>query len=122
MKRNIFIILYLVLSVLIFGCFMGVTIGNLLFNIILALFVFKKDIINLTQYRTLTFITLLGANISSAYIALTDNYTAANLEGMLHLNFEVTTSMIWGLIVIGGLLLILINDLIITYIYVKQAK
>jgi len=40
--------------------------------------------------------------ISSAFLALRDPTTAANLEGMLRLNFEVTQGMIMALIVIGG--------------------
>ncbi len=42
------------------------------------------------------------ACIASATIALLDPYTAGNLEGMLGLSFDVTTSMIVALIIIGG--------------------
>lgn len=43
---------------------------------------------------------------SSAFLALRDPTTAANLEGMLRLNFEVTQGMIITLIAVGGLALL----------------
>ncbi len=39
---------------------------------------------------------------SSAFLALRDPTTAANIEGMLCLTFEVTQEMIIALIVVGG--------------------
>jgi hypothetical protein len=39
---------------------------------------------------------------ASAYLALRDPTTAANLEGMLRLQFDVTQGMIIALIVVGG--------------------
>lgn len=46
---------------------------------------------------------------ASATIALLDPYTAANLEGMLGLPFDVTTPMIVGLIVVGGAALLVMQ-------------
>jgi hypothetical protein len=46
---------------------------------------------------------------ASAFLALSDLYTAANLEGMFALNFKVTQPMIIGLIVIGGGVLLTLN-------------
>jgi len=48
-----------------------------------------------------TGVVLLGC-IASAVIALQDPYTAANLEGLLRLNFAVTQGMIVALILTGG--------------------
>jgi len=53
-----------------------------------------------TQLTT-TGVVLLGC-IASAVIALRDPYTAANLTGMLRLNFTVTQGMIVALILTGG--------------------
>jgi hypothetical protein len=39
---------------------------------------------------------------ASAIIALSDPYTAGNLEGMLGLRFPVTMPMIAGIILVGG--------------------
>ncbi len=39
-------------------------------------------------------------------LALTDPYTAGNLEGMLGLGFQVTQPMVLGLILVGGSMLL----------------
>ena len=46
---------------------------------------------------------------ASAFLALSDPYTTANLEGMFALNFEVTQPMIIGLIIGGGGILLVAN-------------
>lgn len=46
---------------------------------------------------------------TSAFLALRDPTTAANLEGMLRLPFEVTQGMIIALIVVGGLALLALH-------------
>jgi len=56
---------------------------------------------------TTTILTLIC--LASAFIALADPYTAANLQGMLALPFVVTHGMIIGLIIVGGGLLLLLN-------------
>jgi hypothetical protein len=43
---------------------------------------------------------------ASAWLAVNDRTTAANLEGMFRLGFHVTDGMIWGIILIGGALLL----------------
>ena len=49
---------------------------------------------------------LAVACTASATLALVDPYTAANLEGMLGLGFEVTRPMIVALIIVGGAVLL----------------
>jgi hypothetical protein len=46
---------------------------------------------------------------ASAYLALSDPYTASSLEGMFALNFKVTPSIILAIIVIGGGVLLALN-------------
>lgn len=43
----------------------------------------------------------------SAYFALKDPYTAANLEGMFNTSFQITNEMIYGLVIVGGIGLII---------------
>lgn len=47
--------------------------------------------------------------IASAVFALTSPSTPADLEGVLRLPFTVTTSMVWGLILVGGTGLLAVN-------------
>ena len=103
---------FLFYSVGIFGFFMGVPV----FNAALALpagFVtgsrLAAENADRTRswkvaQRTAWFTTGVLALIctASAFIALTDPYTAGNLRGMLGLGFEVTQGMVIGLILVGG--------------------
>jgi hypothetical protein len=50
--------------------------------------------------------------IASAFFALTSPSTPNDLRGMLGLKFEVTQSMVIGLIVIGGILLLAFNAIL----------
>ena len=43
---------------------------------------------------------------ASAVLALGDPYTAANLEGMFSLSFQVTVPMLAGTVLLGGALLL----------------
>jgi hypothetical protein len=50
--------------------------------------------------------------ISSGFLALVDNQAAGMIKEVLGLGFEVTKSMVWGIVLIGGLTLILANILL----------
>ena len=56
---------------------------------------------------------LLIICLSSAFIAITDPYTGANLQGMLNLSFEVTKPNILGVIIIEGALLLFIQNVLL---------
>jgi hypothetical protein len=100
-----------------FGFFMGVPVFNILMGSVAGWYIgrrmsihhnncdtFKRTLRN-TSIFCLSVMTLIC--IASATIALTDNSTAANLEGMLNLNFEVTQRMIIWIIIVGGLFLLI---------------
>jgi hypothetical protein len=118
--NNIFwVTVFLFYSVGFFGFFMGVPV----FNLVLAIpagFILgsrlasqRADKLSLgfAVRRAAGFTTIVLAFIcmASAIIALADPYTAANLQGMFRLPFDVTRGMIIGLIVIGGSLLLILN-------------
>jgi hypothetical protein len=58
------------------------------------------------------------------YSALNDSYTGDNIKGMLNLKFEVTNTIIWLIVLIGGFALLVIQHFltktIATYIYNKK--
>lgn len=103
-------------SICVFGFFMGVPIFNTALAIPAGLIIGRKlahqpvsaEEIKRLKLRTNLFITGVMAFIcvSSAFLALRDPTTAANLEGMLRLNFEVTRGMIIALIIVGGMALL----------------
>lgn len=112
-------IIYLFYSICFFGFFMGVPVFNLLLGIPAGVLAArrvkalrftpsqaKRHIIYASR-ASVFFIAL--ACLASAVIALSDSYTASNLEGMFQLPFSVTTSMIYIIIGLGGLLLLLLQ-------------
>jgi hypothetical protein len=104
---------YFILSLLIFGFFMGVPVFNIFAGILAGIYTGRKMKFQqktepefkrkLRQTCLFTCGTLLVICIASAMIALSDQYTGANLKGMLYLESKVTPDMIRGLIIYGGI-------------------
>jgi len=101
---------------------MGVPIFNLAVGFLGALYLSKRKVAELSakQYRLFSLVILLATFIGSAYLALTDTHTAANLEGMFSLNFSVTILHIWAMIIVGGALFLYLNDLVIRRTLTRQ--
>lgn len=107
---------YLTYSVGTLGFFMGVPAFNLLLGIPAGLLIggrlahagaAPEDARRQAkQASAFTTGVLAVACTASATLALADPYTAANLEGMLGLGFEVTRPMIVALIIVGGAVLL----------------
>lgn len=103
---------YLLYSVGALGFFMGVPALNLLLALPAGVLLggrlarqrASSDPVRRTARGASAFTTavLAAACVASAALALSDRYTASNLEGMLGLRFEVTQRMIVALIVAGG--------------------
>jgi hypothetical protein len=49
--------------------------------------------------------------VSSAVLALRESSICSQVKGMLHLPFDVTVGMVWGLILVGGSVLLLLSKL-----------
>jgi hypothetical protein len=71
---------------------------------------------------SVSLIILILFMIMSAIIALTDMCTADNIRGMLGLNFTVTHEMIYGIIIIGGIILFIIQYLCQYLIFINAEK
>ena len=113
---------------------MGVPVFNVLVGAAAGVYTGRKAKINGQDWRkfrevlkktaVLATFVLLAVCSFSAFAALVDNSTAANLQGMLHLGFEITRMMIWFLIVLGILALAgsyyLCNSVYITNIQVPN--
>lgn len=48
-------------------------------------------------------------SLASAFFALASPSTPADLQGMLRLNFSITPIMLWGVILVGGAILLVVN-------------
>lgn len=111
--------IYLFYSVGLFGMFMGVPVFNIGLAVPAGFFIgaylAHQDATRPQVQQTARHSSMVTTGIlalicgASAFVALIDPYTAANLEGLLGLNFTVTTLMIVGLIVIGGSLLLVLQ-------------
>lgn len=112
-------VLYIVYSIGIFGFFMGVPVFNVVPGILAGIYIGRKmrlfeqpiSIFRSELKKAAIFSALILVLICccSAWLALADPYTSANLQGMLKLGFEVTDTVIWLLIVIGGASLLLLQ-------------
>ena len=110
------IFIYLIYNVGVYGFFMGFPVFNALLGLAAGYYFGKRvcfrniksemhpKIINQVSLFTGLIMTLIC--ISSGFIALLDNYTGSTIQGMLGLDFEVTKSMVLGIILIGGVTLI----------------
>lgn len=117
------IAIYIAYSIGIFGFFMGVPVFNVVLGVAAGLYVGRKmkmknqtlDVYNreIKKAGRFSSAVLLFICACSAYIAINDPYTGANLKGMLNLNFEVTHLIIWMIIVIGGISLLLMQHFLL---------
>ena len=112
-------VVFLFCSVGLFGFFMGIPVFNALLAIPAGFVIgarLASENADRTRVQKMTWeITLFTTGIlfliciASAFFALTSSSTPDDLQGMLGLGFEVTQSMVIGLIVIGGILLLSVN-------------
>jgi len=126
------IAMYLFYNVLLFGFFMGFPVFNILMGVVAGIyighsFVFKKthrikDSVIIKNVSVFTGIVMILICISSAIIALAGNGVGKDLQSMLGLDFEVSEPMIWGIILIGGFLLISIQIIITKLSIIKTIK
>jgi len=126
------IAIYVIYNILVYGFFMGLP----LFNIFLGLFagyyfgnrIYYKNILNEKQSKIINQVSLFTGLImtliciSTGFIALTDESVGAAIKGMLGLNFNITKSMVWGIVLIGGFSLILSQILLTSFTIMKTIK
>lgn len=116
-------VIYLLYSVFLYGFFMGVPVFILCVGAVAGWYIGRRSHINgvdtpafdrlLRRTQLWCASVLLVACITSAYIALSDPYTAENLTGMLSLSFTLTQEMIWGIVLVGGAALLLIQAFLV---------
>jgi hypothetical protein len=112
MDLRLWMVIFFFYSICVFGFFMGVPLFNVALAIPTGLIIgrllahrsLSSDAERQLTLRANRFTTGVMAFIcvSSAFLALRDPTTAANLEGMLRLPFKVTQGMIITLILVGG--------------------
>lgn len=114
--------IYILYNVFVFGFFMGFPVFNVLLGLIAGNYFgnrivagklpSEKQSKQIKQVSIFTALIMALICISSAVIGLTDKFIGANIQGMLHLHFEITKPMIWAIVLVGGVSLIIVQYVI----------
>jgi hypothetical protein len=116
LKMPVLIVVYLFYNFGMFGFFMGVPIFHLFLGVIAGFYWSKRLIYNnntidykaeVLRISRFTSIVIGFVCLFSAIIALSSKSTPYDLKHMLHLQFDISQSILISLIIIGGVLLIL---------------
>lgn len=124
--------IYILYNVFVFGFFMGFPVFNVLLGLIAGNY-FGNRIVSgklpseiqskqIKQVSIFTALIMALICVSSAVIGLTDEYTGANIQGMLRLDFEVTQPMLWAIALVGGLSMIIVQYVITKWTIQKTIK
>lgn len=118
---------YLFYNFGVFGFFMGVPVFHPILGIFAALYwaqrikekstqdAFVKNEIN--KIILIATVVLVFVFSASAYFALNDPYTAGMVEHIFHLPFSVSTSMLVGIIIVGGIGLLVFQYLAMKFVF-----
>jgi len=120
LKPWVLIFVFAFYSIMVLGFFMGVPLFNVLLGILAGRFMtrvglykkFNSAKMNRLIHSTALISTLIlfGICLISAWVALKDPMdTAINLQGMFQLGFTVTSTMVLGLVLGGGVLLLVLQ-------------
>ncbi|NMC68210.1 MAG: hypothetical protein GYA61_08300 [Spirochaetales bacterium] len=122
-------LIYIVYNIFVFGFFMGFPVFNVLLGLLAGYYYANRicsNKIDPTRYKKLlnqvslfTGIIMTLVCISSGFLAIYNNGAAGMIQDLLGLPFEVTRSMLWMIVVIGGLVLVLITVLLTRFTMFK---
>lgn len=124
--------IYIVYNVFVYGFFMGLPVFNVFLGLLAGYYFGNRICFNkvesekyaklVNQVSLFTGLIMTFVCISSGLLALMDYGAAGMIRDVLGLDFEVTNSMIWGIVLIGGLTLILSNILLTRMTMIKTIK
>jgi hypothetical protein len=124
--------LYIVYNIMVFGFFMGFPVFNAFLGMLAGYYAGKRlchqdstekmRIKSLFQVPLFTGLIMALICIPSAYFGLVGEGAGGEIQGMLGLNFTVTKLMIWGIVLIGGVSLIVLDFFLTRYMLIKTLK
>jgi hypothetical protein len=124
--------IYLAYNVFVFGFFMGLPVFNVFLGFFAGYYCGYRISFNKVESekqskyinRVSLFTGLIMAWLCalSGYLALVNNEAAGMIKEVLGLSFEVTKTMVWGIVIVGGLLLILTNVLLTKITMIKTIQ
>jgi hypothetical protein len=125
-------LIYILYNVFVYGFFMGLPVFNVFLGLLAGYYFGNRICFNkvesekyaklVNQVSLFTGLTMTFVCVSSGFLALMDYGAAGMIRDVLGLDFEVTNSMIWGIVLIGGLTLILTNILLTRITMIKTIK
>lgn len=128
----ILICIYLFYNIGMYGLFMGFPVFNLIMGVIAGYYFGKKIIYNsiplieraaiIKRVASFTGCIMLLICIASGLIAMIDKYTGKDLQMIFGLQFEVSKTMIMGIILIGGLTLVIVQYFLTKAVMTKTIK
>lgn len=128
----IIISIYLVYNVFVYGFFMGLPVFNAFLGLLAGYYFGNRICFNkvesekhsklINQVSLFAGLIMTFVCISSGFLAIYDNGAAGMIQNVLGLSFEVTRSMLWGIVLIGGLTLILAEILLTRITMIKTIK
>lgn len=125
-------LIYLVYNVFVYGFFMGLPVFNAFLGLLAGYYSGNRICFNkmkserhpklINQVSMFAGLIMTLICVLSGFLALMDFGAAGMIENVLGLDFEVTNSMMWGIVLIGGLILIIINILLTRITMIKAIK
>src|ERR1035437_8213226 len=124
--------IYIVYNVFVYGFFMGLPVFNAFLGLLAGYYFGNRICFNrvesekhpklINQVSIFAGLLMTFVCISSGFLAIYDNGASGMIQNVLGLSFEVTRSMLWGIVLIGGLTLILANILLTRITMIKTIK
>jgi len=128
----IIVMIYLVYNVFVYGFFMGFPVFNVFLGLLAGYYFGNRICFNrvesekrpklINQVSIFSGLIMTLVCISSGFLAIYDNGAAGMIQNVLGLSFDVTSPMLWGIVLIGGFILILVNVFLTRYTMIKTIK
>jgi len=125
-------LIYIVYNVFVYGFFMGLPVFNAFLGLLAGYYFGNRICFNkvesekipklINQVSIFSGLIMTFVCISSGFLAIYDNGAAGMIQDVLGLSFEITSPMLWGIVLIGGSILILVNVFLARYTMIKTIK
>jgi hypothetical protein len=124
--------IFIFYNIMMYGFFMGFPVFNISLALLAGYYIANRlksnheirerfpKIIRQVSIFTGTVMAILC--VSTGIIAISDQYTGNDLQGMFRLGFEVTKTMIWAIVIIGGIFLILAEIILTRIAFIKTLE
>jgi hypothetical protein len=124
--------IYLVYNVFVYGFFMGLPVFNTFLGLLAGYYFGNRICFNkvesekhpklINQVSMFAGLIMTCVCILSGFLAIYDNGAAGMIQNVLGLSYPVTRTMLWAIVLIGGIILIIANILLTRIAMIKTIK